>query len=71
MAFRMARLKVPAVAFGFLLFIGAAVLGVLFIGLGNGSVGAAWAMAVLLGVAVALVVVALVRGRNTGRADEP
>lgn len=71
MASGMARLKVPAVAFGLLLFIAAAVLGVLFIGLGNGSVGAAWALAVLLGVVVALVVVALVRDRNTGRADEP
>jgi hypothetical protein len=67
----MARLKVPAVAIGLLLFIAAAVAGLLFIGVGNGSIGAAWALAVLLGVIVALAVVAVVRGHNTGRADEP
>lgn len=67
----MARLKVPAVAFGLLLFIGAGVLGMLFIGVGNGSAGAGWAIMVLLGVVVALTVVALIRSRNTGRADEP
>ena len=67
----MAKLLVPAVAFGLLLFIAAAVTGVLFIALGKGSVGAAWALATLLGVVVAVVVVAVVRGNNTGRADEP
>lgn len=67
----MAKLLVPAVAFGLLCFIAAAVGGVLFIAVGSGSVGAAWALATLLGVVVALVVVAVLRGSNTGRADEP
>lgn len=67
----MGNLRIPAVAIGLLLFIGAAVAGVLFIGIGRGSAGAAWALAVLLGVIVALTVVAVVRGNNTGRADEP
>ena len=67
----MARLRVPAVAFGLLFFIAAGLAGVLFIGLGNGSVGAAWGLAVLLGVVIALTVVALIRNNNTGRADEP
>lgn len=67
----MARLKVPAVAFGLLLFIGAGLMGALFVGVGNGSAGAAWALAVLLGVIVAITVVAVVRSNNTGRADEP
>jgi hypothetical protein len=67
----MAKLLVPAVAFGLLSFIAAAVAGVLFIAVGNGSIAAAWALATLLGVVVALVIVAVVRGNNTGRADEP
>ncbi|MHB1262755.1 MAG: hypothetical protein ACYC2H_13690 [Thermoplasmatota archaeon] len=67
----MARLKVPAVAFGLLLFILALVAGILFIALVNGSVAAAWALAVLLGVVVMLTAVAVIRGRNSGRADEP
>lgn len=67
----MANLQVPAVAFGLLLFIAAAVAGILFIALGKGSIGAAWALATLLGVVVAVVVVAVVRSSNTGRADEP
>jgi hypothetical protein len=67
----MAKLRVPAVGIGLLLFIAAAVAGILFVGLGNGSVGSAWALAVLLGVVVALTVVAVVRSKNTGRADEP
>ena len=62
---------VPAVAFGLLLFIAAAVTGILFIALGKGSVGAAWSLAVLLGVVVALTAVAVIRRSNTGRADEP
>jgi len=67
----MAKLRIPAVGIGLLLFIAAGLAGVLFIGVGNGSVGAAWALAVLLGVVVALTVVAVVRNNNTGRADEP
>jgi hypothetical protein len=67
----MAKLRVPAVAFGLLLFIAAAVAGVLFIAVGDGSIGAAWALATLLGVVVALTVVGVVRSANTGRADEP
>jgi len=67
----MGNLRIPAVGIGLLLFIAAAVAGVLFIGLGNGSVGSAWALTVLLGMVVALTVVAVVRSKNTGRADEP
>lgn len=67
----MAKLRIPAVAFGFLLFIAAGLAGISFIGLSNGSVAAAWVLVVVLGVIVALTVVALVRNRNTGRADEP
>lgn len=67
----MAKLRIPAVGIGLLLFIAAAVVGALFIGVGNGSTGAAWALAVFLGVVVAVTVVAVVRGKNTGRAGEP
>jgi O-antigen ligase len=67
----MAKLRIPAVAFGFLLFIAAGLAGIFFIGLSNGSVAAAWALTVLLGVIVALTVVAVLRSRNTGRAGEP
>ncbi|HUR25131.1 MAG TPA: hypothetical protein VM327_03840 [Candidatus Thermoplasmatota archaeon] len=81
----MANLRFPAVGVGLVLFIAAAVAGVLFIWVGRGSAGAMWALAVLLGVVVAWTVVVVVRGnsgnsgnnRNNnrgnsgGRADEP
>lgn len=67
----MARLKVPAIAFGLLLFTLAIVAGILIVALGNGFVGAAWVLASLLGFVVLFTAVAVIRGRNTGRADEP
>ena len=67
----MSRLTVPAVAFGLLLFVAAAVVAVLFFAVTSGSRGAAWALAILLGVVVMLTAVAVIRKGNTGRADEP
>ncbi|MHB1261949.1 MAG: hypothetical protein ACYC2H_09575 [Thermoplasmatota archaeon] len=67
----MARLRVPAVALGLLRFIFAVVAGVLFFALGNGHAGAAWALAILLGIVVTATAIAVLRGKNWGRADEP
>lgn len=72
MARRMARLRVPAIAVGLLLFIGAGVAGWLaFVLAGGRSVGLAWAVMVFLGVLVAWLVVSVVRASNQSRAEQP
>ena len=68
----MARLRVPAIAVGFLLFIGAAVAGWLaFMLAGGRAVGVAWALMVFLGVLVAWLVVSVVRSNNRSRVEQP
>jgi len=71
----MARLHVPAVALGLLLFIAAALAGLFFLLLGTGdghrSVGAAWALIVLCGAVLAMVVVGVLRGKNRSQAEQP
>lgn len=68
----MARLHVPALALGFLLFIAAALAGMLFLLLGTRAyAGAAWALIVLLTVGVAMVVVTVLRRSNKSRSEQP
>jgi Flp pilus assembly protein TadB len=68
----MARLRVPAIAVGLLLFIGAGVVGwIAFLLAGGAAVGLAWAVMVFLGVLVAWLVVSVVRARNESRAEQP
>jgi peptidoglycan/LPS O-acetylase OafA/YrhL len=69
----MARLRAPAVAFAFLLFIAAGLAGIvaLLFGVNDGSIGAAWALIVFLAVVVALVIVAGLRANNKSRAEQP
>ena len=68
----MARMHVPAVAVGLLLFIGAALAGLLvFFIAGGATVGLMWAVCVFLGVLLAAVVVAVVRGHNASVSEQP
>jgi hypothetical protein len=68
----MARLRVPAIAVGLLVFIGAAVAGwIAFVVAGGDSVGLAWAVMVFLGVLVAWLVVSVVRASNESRVEQP
>ena len=68
----MARMRVPAVAFGFLLFIGAGLAGlVAFILTGGQAVGLLWAICVFLGVLVAWVAVAVLRSHNQAAVEQP
>lgn len=68
----MARLRVPAIAVGLLLFIGAGILGWLaFLLAGGRSVGLAWAVMVFLGVLVAWLVVSVVRTNNRSQVEQP
>jgi hypothetical protein len=72
MAQGMARLRVPSIAVGLLLFVAAAVLGwVAFLLAGGRSVGLAWAVMVFLGVLVAWLVVSVVRSGNESRVEQP
>lgn len=66
----MARLRVPSVAVGLLLFIAAGVLGWLAFAVAGG-VGLAWAVMVFLGVLVAWLVVSVVRSNNQSRVEQP
>ena len=68
----MARIHVPAVAIGLLLFLGAALAGLLvFFLTGGAAVGLMWAVCVFLGVLLTAVVVAVLRGTNASRAEQP
>ena len=68
----MARLRIPAVAIGFLLFIGAGLLGLLtFFLAGARWVGLRWAIVVFLGVLLAAVAVAVVRSDNESSVEQP
>lgn len=62
----------PAVAFGFLLFIGAGLAGLLaFIFAGGQAVGLLWAVCVFLGVLTAWVIVAVLRSHNEASVEQP
>lgn len=68
----MAWVQVPAIAFGLLVFIGAAAVGWLAFALAGGhAVGLAWAIMVFLGVLVAWLVVSVVRYSNESRVEQP
>jgi hypothetical protein len=71
----MARMHVPAVALGFLLFIAAGLAGLFFLLLGTGdgraSVGAGWALIVLCAVGLAMAAVGVLRGQNESQAEQP
>lgn len=68
----MARLRVPAIAVGLLLFVAAGVAGWIAFALAGGhTVGLAWAVMVFLGVLVAWLVVSVVRANNESRVEQP
>ena len=68
----MARMHVPAVAIGLLLFIGAGLAGLLmFFVAGGAAVGLLWAVCVFLGILLAAVVVAVLRNNNQSQAEQP
>lgn len=68
----MARVKVPAVAFGWLFFIGAGLAGVLaFVLFGGGGLGLVWAICVFLAVLTAWVAVAVLRSNNESAVEQP
>lgn len=68
----MARLHLPSVAIGFLMFIGAGLSGLLaFTITGGRTVGMFWSIAVFLGVLLMMVVVAVMRSSNESQAEQP
>ena len=68
----MARMHVPAVAIGLLMFIGAGLAGLLtFFIAGGAVVGLLWAVCVFLGLCVTSVVVAVLRSNNASQSEQP